>query len=223
LSGVAHNPRVAVVGAGASGTVAAIALARKGCEVKLLEGDSRVGKKILATGNGRCNLSNTAIGGDGSTHATHGAAPAGAAIESGAGVAAAHGDASAGGTGAAAVKLAAGSSFYNAPEFVSHTIGEYSCEEVRAFFKDLGLLTFADSEGRVYPVTNAASSVLDVLRNECRRLGVAEFTGFKVEEISAAPAKPPQPRRGGGADVSCLEHESKCILQNARIVCAACI
>ncbi len=50
--------RVVVVGAGASGMTAAIFAAREGAEVTLLEHKDRVGKKILSTGNGRCNLSN---------------------------------------------------------------------------------------------------------------------------------------------------------------------
>ncbi|MBN4050824.1 MAG: aminoacetone oxidase family FAD-binding enzyme [Alkaliphilus sp.] len=49
---------VAVIGGGASGLVAAICAARKGAKVVLIERLNRVGKKILATGNGRCNFSN---------------------------------------------------------------------------------------------------------------------------------------------------------------------
>jgi len=52
---------LAVIGAGASGLVAAIVAARAGVEVKIFEKNSKVGKKILATGNGRCNLSNQTI------------------------------------------------------------------------------------------------------------------------------------------------------------------
>lgn len=47
-----------VVGGGSSGMMAAITAARCGCRVVLLEGRDRVGKKLLATGNGRCNLTN---------------------------------------------------------------------------------------------------------------------------------------------------------------------
>ncbi len=53
---------IAVIGAGASGLVAAIAAVRYGAKkVTLIEKMPRVGKKILSTGNGRCNLSNTTI------------------------------------------------------------------------------------------------------------------------------------------------------------------
>lgn len=50
--------RVLVVGAGASGMMAAISAARNGANVTIYEKNDRVGKKILATGNGKCNLGN---------------------------------------------------------------------------------------------------------------------------------------------------------------------
>ena len=53
--------RVAVIGGGASGMMAAIAASLAGAGVLLLEGNSVFGKKILSTGNGRCNLSNLAL------------------------------------------------------------------------------------------------------------------------------------------------------------------
>ncbi len=52
------NKRVAVVGGGASGLVAAIVAAKKGASVTIYERCDRVAKKILATGNGRCNITN---------------------------------------------------------------------------------------------------------------------------------------------------------------------
>lgn len=55
------NKTVLVIGGGAAGMTAAIAARRNGAEVTILERNSRVGKKILATGNGRCNLTNANI------------------------------------------------------------------------------------------------------------------------------------------------------------------
>ena len=51
---------VIIIGAGASGLMAAAAAASKGARVALLEHKDDIGKKILATGNGRCNFSNLA-------------------------------------------------------------------------------------------------------------------------------------------------------------------
>ncbi|MFQ9547041.1 MAG: FAD-dependent oxidoreductase [Lachnospiraceae bacterium] len=50
--------QVLVIGAGASGLTAAIYAARSGCKVHILEAQDRPAKKILATGNGKCNYTN---------------------------------------------------------------------------------------------------------------------------------------------------------------------
>ncbi len=130
-----------IIGGGAAGLSAAIAAARLGVAVTVLERDARVGRKILASGNGRCNLTNLSI------------AP----------------------------------SAYNRPDFVAPVLDAYPCEAVRSFFGSMGLFTSADDEGRVYPMTNAAGSVLDVLRFECAHLGVEVRCGFEVVRVAAAP------------------------------------
>lgn len=53
--------KIIVIGGGASGMTAAITAARNGAEVTVLEQNDRPGKKILSTGNGRCNLTNLQI------------------------------------------------------------------------------------------------------------------------------------------------------------------
>ena len=53
------NTDVLIVGGGASGMIAAIVAARRGMSVLLIEKKEKLGKKILATGNGKCNFSNT--------------------------------------------------------------------------------------------------------------------------------------------------------------------
>lgn len=136
--------RVLIIGGGAAGLSAAIASARLGVAVTLVEADSRVGRKILASGNGRCNLSNLDIS----------------------------------------------PKAYNHPDFVEPVLRRYPFEPVSAFFSSLGLLTSADSEGRVYPITNAAGSVLDVLRLECDHLGVEVRCGFEVTRISSSDRRP---------------------------------
>ena len=52
---------ILIIGAGASGLVSAITLARRGKRVAILEKNSKIGKKLLATGNGRCNITNRKI------------------------------------------------------------------------------------------------------------------------------------------------------------------
>lgn len=54
--------RVGIIGGGAAGLTAAIAAARGGAQVTIIEHTGKLGKKLLATGNGRCNLTNEALG-----------------------------------------------------------------------------------------------------------------------------------------------------------------
>lgn len=51
--------KIGIIGGGASGMMAAISAASHGAEVTILEGGDRVGRKILATGNGKCNFTNS--------------------------------------------------------------------------------------------------------------------------------------------------------------------
>lgn len=53
-----RKKKIGIIGGGAAGMTAAIAAARQGADVTILEGNERLGKKILATGNGKCNLGN---------------------------------------------------------------------------------------------------------------------------------------------------------------------
>ena len=52
---------IAIIGAGASGLLASIFLAKKNHHVTIFEKNNKIGKKLLATGNGRCNVTNENI------------------------------------------------------------------------------------------------------------------------------------------------------------------
>ncbi len=56
--------KIGVLGGGAAGMMAAVTAAGEGADVTLLEGGERVGKKILSTGNGKCNLGNLQLDAD---------------------------------------------------------------------------------------------------------------------------------------------------------------
>ena len=130
--------RVAVIGGGAGGLCAAIAAGQAGADVAIFEQANRVGKKLLKTGNGRCNLSNMEVTPDD----------------------------------------------YNHPDFVEPTLREYFCEELLDFFGSLGLWTVTDEEGRVYPRSDTAASVLDVLRLECEEMEVGERCSMEITGIA---------------------------------------
>lgn len=128
------------VGGCAAGLVAAINAKRlhPKLNIAVIEKNPRAGKKILATGNGKCNLTN----------------------------------------------LEALSHCYKNKRFADFAMNSYPPEKVISFFESLGLLTYADSEGRVYPRSNTASSVLDALRFEAEKLGIAMICETPVADIA---------------------------------------
>ncbi len=133
--------KVAVIGGGAAGLAAAIAAAQEGASVTVFEAADRVGKKILATGNGRCNLTNMQLD----------------------------------------------ASDYRNGDFAAPVIGQLGPQEVRDWFLKQGLFTVEEREGRVYPLSNAANSVLDVLRAACTRAQVQLVTDSRARAIEKRP------------------------------------
>ncbi|MDR3239735.1 MAG: NAD(P)/FAD-dependent oxidoreductase [Clostridiales bacterium] len=127
---------IIVAGGGAAGLMAAIAAAIAAADVgapetiTVLEKMERVGKKILATGNGRCNLSNW--------------------------------------------NACAGHTHYHgeAPEFAERALNAFNPEKTLAFFQRWGLMCKTEDDGRIYPMCNQASAVLDILRGALDHLGV---------------------------------------------------
>jgi predicted Rossmann fold flavoprotein len=109
-----------VIGGGASGLMAALAAAEQGYRIDILERMNRVGKKLLVTGNSRCNLTNLNL----SPSHYHGARES----------------------------------------FVRTVLNNFNVEKTLHFFQNLGLAWKSDQEKRIYPVSEQASSVLDILR-----------------------------------------------------------
>ena len=131
---------VGIIGAGASGMAAALAAAEnENVQVVLMERQARVGKKLSATGNGRCNLTNL--------HAMDGGF---------------HGDAS---------------------DFVDFALKTYDVASTLEWFASLGLYTVAEESGRVYPYSDQANSVVDVLRFALEKPNIRLLTGFEVKKV----------------------------------------
>lgn len=136
--------KIAIIGGGASGLVSAISFAKalkhqNNVEIVVLERLDRVGKKILATGNGRCNLSN----------------------------------------------LNTNEKYYHSknPKFVKDVLSQFNFKDTIAFFESIGLICRIEEDGRLYPYSNQASSVLDILRMEVQHLGIKEICDFEVNNI----------------------------------------
>ncbi|MEG0642232.1 MAG: aminoacetone oxidase family FAD-binding enzyme, partial [Clostridium sp.] len=131
--------KIGIIGAGASGMTAAIFASRFGGEVLLFEQLDRVGKKILATGNGRCNITNTNIN-----------------------ISRFHGE---------------------NPKFPLSVLKEFNSKDTMDFFTELGILCKVEDEGKVFPYSDQASSVLDVLRHELDTLNIEEKVLNTIENI----------------------------------------
>lgn len=129
---------VAVIGGGAAGMMAAITAAREGVKVTILEHKDRIGKKILSTGNGRCNFTNT----------------------------------------------------YQTPacyrsdnrDFAWNIIQKFNVEKTISFFKELGIYP-KDRNGYLYPYSDQAAAILEVLQIEIAKLNICVMTEINVLDI----------------------------------------
>ena len=104
--------------------------------VAVLESNERVGKKLLATGNGKCNLTNLDM------NIVH----------------------------------------YNKPSFVESFLDRFDAHDTIATFEKMGLITKVIDK-RVYPYSECASTVLDVLRKAIERNRTQVFTSHFVNTV----------------------------------------
>lgn len=125
---------IIIIGGGASGMLAACVAAQNGANVTILERNNRIGKKILVTGNGRCNYTNSL----------------------------------------------ANVTDYNNQEFVSYGLSVFNPSRTMSFFKKLGIEPKVEKEGKAYPLSEQASSIVDVFLYELKRLNVEIVTDAKV-------------------------------------------
>lgn len=129
---------VLIIGGGASGLVAAIAAARTGASVQIIERMNKIGKKILATGNGKCNYTNAVI-----TDEDYRS---------------------------------------NDMEICHQVLSGFSSGDVVEFFETLGIYP-KDKNGYIYPTSEQASSMVEVLRMELKHLKVPVVTDEPVQSV----------------------------------------
>ncbi len=130
---------VVIIGGGGAGILAAISAARGGADVLIAERMPILGKKVLASGAGRCNLLNETLN----------------------------------------------TSFYNpeAAEIVGQTFSRFGKEEILSFFRELGLWTYAEEDGRIFPLTNKALTLMELLQAELVRLGVQSQLNCHIQSM----------------------------------------
>lgn len=143
---------ILIIGGGAAGMLAAIVAARRGARVTVADRMQKVGRKLLATGNGRCNLTNT--------HPE---------------LAHYHG---------------------RDTSFARTALEAFDARKTLDFFAELGIETRTDADGKVFPTTDQAAAVLDVLRLEMEALGVEVIPDCKVQTVQ---------RRGQGFTCACSD------------------
>ncbi len=131
--------KIGIIGGGAAGLMSAIAAKNDNTEVVIFEKEKRVGRKILATGNGRCNMTNT-----------------GACEKD-----------------------------YHSEDisFIRGAINRFWVEDTLALFDEMGILWKEEDKGKVYPYSDTASSVLDVLRRKVDTIGARTECEFAVDVI----------------------------------------
>ncbi len=122
---------VAIIGGGASGMVAGIFARRRKKSVIILEKNARLGKKILLTGNGRCNISNKNVSNLQTIHKKY---------------------------------------YGHNPKFVISVFSKFGFLDTHKFFEELGIKFKEEDKGRMFPTSNEAQSVVDVLEYELQKL-----------------------------------------------------
>jgi hypothetical protein len=132
---------IAVIGAGPAGCMAAIRGAQLGNKVILLERNKEIGHKLLLTGNGRCNLTNTA-----------------------------------------SLKVFL-EKFGKKGAFYRDAFTEFSNQDLMDFFKTNGLKLKVEEEGRVFPITEKAKSVADVLEKVLNGNGVKIRYNYRLKQL----------------------------------------
>lgn len=134
---------VAIVGGGAAGLFAAAILGRalkdRNVSIAIFEKGARVGRKLISTGNGTCNITNTGC----SVDRYHGAEPS----------------------------------------FVKKALDNFTPEMALEVFSSAGVECYTRDDGKVYPICQQASSVLDCLRMEARACGVEELCNSAVFSV----------------------------------------
>lgn len=128
-----------IIGGGASGLMAAITAKDLGADVIILEANDRIGKKILSTGNGRCNITNKYV----SSARYHS----------------------------------------NNSNFPNDILRQFSVEDTSNFFYSIGLPLVTLEDGKMYPQSLQASSVLDLLRLTLDDKNIPIYLNHKVKSI----------------------------------------
>lgn len=133
---------VVVIGGGPAGMLAAIHAAKNGAQVILIEKNKTLGKKLLITGGGRCNVTN-----------------------------------------ATKDNRALAQKYGKKGKFLLSPFSKWNSEDTIQFFESHGMGTKIEAENRVFPVSDSAQSVWDVLVRELKNSKVKILVGEPVVKV----------------------------------------
>ena len=153
---------IIIIGGGASGLCTAIMSKTETNRILIIEHNDRVGKKILSTGNGKCNLTNLGCKVISASESSL------VFAENAEGIA----------------------PYYSANRdgFAETVISAFDADKAIAFFEELGMIPL-NKNGYIYPRSEQASSVLDLLRFKCEELGVEILCGYQPVKIRQSKDK----------------------------------
>ena len=157
MSKIPEKFDVAVIGGGPSGMIAAIKAGERGAKVVLIEKNSILGKKLLITGGGRCNITQAPL--EASSLTGQAEFNAKKFVE----------------------KLG------KKGRFLFSSLSVFGPEEVIDFFEKNGLKTKVERGGRIFPASNKSQDVLNVLsrclnKNKVKLLLNQKVVAFDVKE-----------------------------------------
>lgn len=139
--------KIAIIGCGAAGIMAAITAKRlnKNLQIDMFDANKGIGKKILASGNGRCNISNS--------------------------------------------KITSKNFIGENPDFVNFALKEFDFKAFEKFCKSIGLLLDEKESGKVYPLSNEAKSVTNLLELALKNLDVNVYLEHFIKDIEKVEDK----------------------------------
>jgi predicted Rossmann fold flavoprotein len=132
--------KIAIIGAGASGIISAIQASKNSNnQVDIYEKNSAIGKKILASGNGKCNITNQNI-----------------SIED---------------------------YYCSKPSFLKYTLNQFDFNRCKKMFEEFGIILHSKPDGKTYPLSNEAKSVVTVLSNHLNKDNIKIFVDTQITNI----------------------------------------
>ncbi len=131
--------KIGIIGAGPAGIIAALEARQSAAQVLLIDANGVIGRKLAATGSGRCNLTNA--------------------------------------------QVSASRYHSSSIEFVKQALEHFGHQQLISWLNEHGIFTYATSDGWVYPITDSAANVVDILQAHLRAAGIELYLSTLITDI----------------------------------------